>query len=37
MASCKDADFIIIGDTGSTDNTVSLAKGLGAVVPEICI
>lgn len=37
MASCKDADLVIIGDTGSTDNTVSLAKGLGAVVPEICI
>lgn len=37
MASCKDADLVVIGDTGSTDNTVSLAKGFGAVVPEICI
>lgn len=35
--SAKDADLILIADTGSTDNTVQLAKECGAVVPEICI
>jgi len=35
--SAKDADLIIIGDTGSTDNTVALAKECGAVVPRIYI
>jgi tetratricopeptide (TPR) repeat protein len=35
--SAKDADLILIADTGSTDNTVSFARELGAVVPEICI
>jgi glycosyltransferase involved in cell wall biosynthesis len=33
----KDADLILIADTGSTDNTVELARKHGAVVPEICI
>lgn len=35
--SAKEADLILIADTGSTDNTVSLAKDCGAVVHEICI
>jgi len=35
--SAKDADLIIIGDTGSTDNTIALAKECGAVVPSIFI
>ena len=37
MRSCEDADLVIIGDTGSNDDTVKLAKKYGAVVPEICI
>lgn len=35
--SAADADLIVIADTGSTDNTVELAKKCGAVVHEICI
>lgn len=35
--SAKDADLILIADTGSTDDTVALARQCGAVVPEICI
>ena len=35
--SAKDADLILIADTGSTDNTAALARQCGAVVPEICI
>jgi len=35
--SAKDADLILIADTGSTDNTVALAKQHGAMVPEIFI
>ena len=35
--SAKDADLILIADTGSTDDTVKLAKKHGATVPEICI
>lgn len=34
MDSCKDADMVVITDTGSTDNTVSLLKEYGAVVHE---
>jgi glycosyltransferase involved in cell wall biosynthesis len=34
-ASC--ADLILIADTGSTDETVELARACGATVPEICI
>ena len=37
MRSCEDADLIIIGDTGSSDDTVKLAKKYGAVVPQIYI
>ena len=37
IASCKDADHISIADTGSTDETVKLAKKYGATVHEICI
>lgn len=35
--SAKDADLILIADTGSTDNTVKLAKKHGAVVYDIAI
>jgi len=35
--SAKDADVILIADTGSTDNTVELAKECGAQVYEICV
>ena len=33
----KDADVILIADTGSTDNTVQLAKDCGAKVYDICV
>jgi tetratricopeptide (TPR) repeat protein len=35
--SAKDADLILIADTGSTDRTVELAKECGATVHDICI
>lgn len=35
--SAKDADIILIADTGSTDKTVELAKECGAQVYNICI
>lgn len=35
--SAKDADLILIADTGSTDDTVELARACGAVVQDICI
>jgi glycosyltransferase involved in cell wall biosynthesis len=35
--SAKDADIILIADTGSTDRTVDIAKEHGAVVYPICI
>jgi glycosyltransferase involved in cell wall biosynthesis len=35
--SAKDADLILIADTGSTDKTVELAKECGATVYDICI
>lgn len=35
--SAKDADVILIADTGSTDNTVAVAKECGATVHDICI
>lgn len=35
--SAADADVILIADTGSTDNTVSLAEQCGAIVHEISI
>jgi tetratricopeptide (TPR) repeat protein len=35
--SAQDADLILIADTGSTDETVELARACGATVPEICI
>ena len=31
----KDADCLVIADTGSTDNTVELARSLGILVHEI--
>lgn len=37
IKSCQGADYIVIADTGSTDNTVSLAKDLGATVYNISI
>lgn len=36
-ASAKDADLILIADTGSTDDTVAKARECGAVVHDICI
>ena len=35
--SAKDADLILIADTGSTDGTAFLAKECGATVYNICI
>jgi len=35
--SAKDADYLLIADTGSTDKTVKLAKSLGINVPTISI
>lgn len=35
--SAKDADLILIADTGSTDNTVELAKQHGAIVHQIFV
>lgn len=35
--SAKEADLILIADTGSTDETVRLAKECGAIVYTICI
>lgn len=35
--SSKEADLILIADTGSTDKTVELARSCGAVVHDICI
>lgn len=35
--SAKDADFILIADTGSTDGTLAKARECGAIAPEICI
>jgi len=37
VKSAKDADLILIADTGSTDKTVELAQELGAKVHSICI
>lgn len=36
-ASAKDADMILMADTGSTDATVEIAKRCGAIVHDICI
>ena len=35
--SAKEADVILIADTGSTDNTVQLARECGAKVYDICV
>jgi tetratricopeptide (TPR) repeat protein len=35
--SAQDADLILIADTGSTDDTVELARKCGAVVYDICV
>lgn len=35
--SAKDADLILIADTGSTDNTIELARQAGAQVHQICV
>ena len=37
MESAKDADLVLIADTGSTDGTAEKARALGAMVPEIFI
>jgi hypothetical protein len=36
-SSAADADLVVIGDTGSSDNTVELAETCGAAVYNICI
>ena len=33
--SAKDADYLLIADTGSTDGTVDLARSLGITVVQI--
>lgn len=35
--SCKEADLVLLADTGSTDNTVAVAKECGIEVHEICV
>jgi glycosyltransferase involved in cell wall biosynthesis len=35
--SAKDADYIILGDTGSTDKTLEIAESLGVIVRRISI
>lgn len=35
LQSCKDADLFVLADTGSTDDTVAVAQGLGATVHSI--
>ena len=35
--SCKDADYILIADTGSTDNTVKIAEKLGINVLQVSV
>lgn len=35
--SAKEADYILIADTGSSDNTIELAKSLGIQVVSICV
>lgn len=35
--SAKDADYLLIADTGSTDNTVALAKSLGVNVVNVTV
>ena len=37
MESCKDADYFILADTGSTDRTVEIANSLGAITYNINI
>jgi tetratricopeptide (TPR) repeat protein len=37
VESAKDADFLLIADTGSTDGTVELARSLGVTVIEVGI
>lgn len=37
LDSCKEADLVIIGDTGSTDKTAELARAGGAVVYDIFV
>jgi len=36
-ASAKEADYVIIADTGSTDGTVAAANAAGCIVHDICI
>ena len=35
MASIKEADLVVMGDTGSTDNTIEVLKSCGAIVHSI--
>jgi glycosyltransferase involved in cell wall biosynthesis len=34
---CKDADYIVVSDTGSTDDTVSILQSCGAIVYSISV
>ena len=36
-ASAREADYVVIADTGSTDGTVAAAHAAGCIVPSICI
>lgn len=35
VASAKDADLLVVGDTGSTDDTINKLEGLGVIVHKI--
>ena len=35
--SCKEADYVLLADTGSTDRTVAIARDLGINIYEISV
>lgn len=37
VESARDADYLLIADTGSTDNTVSIAESMGVIVHKISV